>query len=201
MNSLHRALAILNFIGSREMPVSPRQIAAALHIPLSTVYRLLNILKLWELVSHAKTYGTYTVGAQSLKTANPYRRHSLPAARLRPLTEALAKECGETVAVVVCNLYETICVDIIEAERTLRCSFEAGKSNTLLRGASGKTFLAFCSPQHRNLALQMPAHRLDDTGRERLLRELAHIRRQGFGTSTGEIDEGVFGVSAPVFYR
>lgn len=90
---------------------------------------------------------------------------------------------------------------IIEAERTLRCSFEIGKSNTLLRGASGKTFLAFCAEEYRNTILHMPNIPLDTDSSQHLQQELAQIRQQGFACSTGEIDEGVFGVSAPIFYR
>lgn len=156
MNSLHRALAILNFIAGQDKPVSPKEIAAHLSIPLSTVYRLLHILKTWEMITYAQTYGTYTVGAHSLKTTDKYYRHSLPFRQLRPFMAKLSTNCKETVALLVGNLQETICVDIIEAERTLRCSFEIGKSNTLLRGASGKTFLAFCAEEYRNTIYTCP---------------------------------------------
>ncbi len=199
MNSLNRALNILSFVSAEDWPVEPQTISKALNIPLSTVYRLLAILKNWEFVTYSKQYGTYTVGAQSLKVLGQYHEHSLLVKSTEPELVWLAKQSKETVAVITNNLRETICVNMIESEQALRCSFDMGKGNTLLKGASAKTLLAFRDAAYQELVFESHEHVINDDVKVGLQQDWAQIRRQGYGLSVGEIDEGVLGVSAPIF--
>lgn len=200
MNSLNRALSILSYIANCDSSVSPQVISSSLNIPISTVYRLLAILIDWEFITFAKQYGTYTIGAQSIKTHDKYYRHSLLMKSSRQEIENLAKKTQETVAVITSNLRETICVDMIESEQALRCSFVIGQGNTLVRGASAKTLLAFRDAHYQALVFETHADQLQNNQfKAELEIELQHIQHQGYGISTSEIDTGVLGISAPIF--
>lgn len=195
MSGLNKALSILDFIASQNKPVAPKAIASALSLPLSTVYRMLHILKMWEFVAYSQVYGAYTVGAHYLKTDGKYQQSALLRHLLHEPLMNLAKNCGETVAIITANFRETICVDMVESVHTLRCSFEIGRGNTLLRGASAKTWLAFATQQQRDEVLSS----LAEQERQILLKDWQQIVQNGFGVSVGEIDAGVLGISAPLF--
>ncbi|EPL6453458.1 MULTISPECIES: IclR family transcriptional regulator [Providencia] len=200
MNSINRTLDVLSYITSCASPVTPQVISTTLDIPLSTVYRLLAILIDWEFVSHAKQYGTYCVGSQSIKNHEKYYHHSLLMEAAKLELQSLAKKTRETAAIITSNLRETICVDMIESEQALRCSFIIGRGNTLIKGASAKTLLAFHQTQYQEQVFEIHAKQLiSDVDKLKLQQDLQQIRKQGYGTSTSEIDEGVFGASAPIF--
>ncbi|MEZ2682363.1 MULTISPECIES: IclR family transcriptional regulator [Providencia] len=200
MNSINRTLDILSYITTCASPVTPQSISSALEIPLSTVYRLLTILIDWEFVSHAKQYGTYCVGSQSIKNQEKYYHHSLLMSASKQELQTLAKKTQETVAIITSNLRETICVDMIESEQALRCSFIIGRGNTLVKGASAKTLLAFRHELYQNQVLEAQTKQLTTEQQKiKLQQDLQQIRKQGYGMSVSEIDEGVLGVSAPIF--
>ncbi|WP_273803615.1 IclR family transcriptional regulator [Providencia rettgeri] len=200
MNSINRTLDVLSYITSCASPVTPQVISTTLDIPLSTVYRLLAILIDWEFVSHAKQYGTYCVGSQSIKNHEKYYHHSLLMEAAKLELQSLAKKTRETAAIITSNLRETICVDMIESEQALRCSFIIGRGNTLIKGASAKTLLAFHQTQYQEQVFEIHAKQLtSDVDKLKLQQDLQQILKQGYGTSTSEIDEGVFGASAPIF--
>ncbi len=200
MNSINRTLDILSYITTNASPVTPQAISTVLGIPLSTVYRLMTILINWEFVTYAKQYGTYTVGSQSIKTQEKYYHHSLLMNSSRIELQSLAKKTQETAAIVTSNLCETICVDMIESEQALRCSFIIGRGNTLIKGASAKTLLAFRDEQYQALVFDIYAKQLKQMGATaQLKQDLIQIRQQGYGISVSEIDAGVLGVAAPIF--
>ena len=200
MNSINRTLDILSYITSSAVPVTPQTISTALNIPLSTVYRLLTILINWEFVTYAKQYGTYTIGAQSIKTSEKYYHDSLLMSASKSDLRFLASKTQETAAIITSNLYETICVDIIESEQALRCSFIVGRGNTLVKGASAKTLLAFRDETYQELVFEIYARQFQHSeSLQQLKQSLTKIRQQGYGISVGEIDEGVLGISAPIF--
>lgn len=91
MNSINRTLDILSFVTTCASPITPQTISKELDIPISTVYRLLTILINWEFVTYSKQYGTYTVGAQSIKTQEKYYHHSLLMTSSKSELHALAK--------------------------------------------------------------------------------------------------------------
>ncbi|EJD6506498.1 IclR family transcriptional regulator [Providencia rettgeri] len=200
MNSINRTLDILSYITTSASPVTPQAISSALGIPLSTVYRLLAILINWEFVSYAKQYGTYCVGSQSIKNQEKYYHHSLLMGASKQELQKLAKKTQETVAIITSNLRETICVDMIESEQALRCSFIIGRGNTLIKGASAKTLLAFRHEQYQTHVFETHAKQLaHEQSKFKLQQDLLQIQKQGYGVSISEIDEGVLGVSAPIF--
>lgn len=89
---------------------------------------------------------------------------------------------------------------MIESEQALRCSFIIGRGNTLVKGASAKTLLAFRHELYQNQVLEAHTKQLTTEQQKiKLQQDLQQIRKQGYGMSVSEIDEGVLGVSAPIF--
>ena len=203
MKSSDRLLNILAYISNSEKAVSPKELELKLNIPISSVYRAINTLIQWEYVTHSHILGFYTLGAQSLKGRNLYQKYSFITPKVREILTKLMEQSNESAAILVSDLSHSICVEMIESKQALRCSFVPGKGGSLVRGASGKTLLAFYSKALQDKIIQQyfpdNASEAMLTDKERLYTELAHIQSQGYGRSMGEIDEGVLGICAPIF--
>lgn len=199
MKNSDRILNILSYIGNADKPVSPKEIEEKLHIPISSVYRIINTLMLWEYVTHSHILGFYTLGAQSLKGRELYEKYSLLTPSVNKILTTLMEKSHESAAIIVSDLSKSICVSMIESKQALRCSFVPGKGDILIRGASGKTLLAFYEESLREKILNQYFTAEQQAEKEALLAEIEFIKQRGYGRSVGEIDDGVLGISAPIF--
>jgi DNA-binding IclR family transcriptional regulator len=112
--------------------------------------------------------------------------------------QALAQQSHESVALVVAVNDRVICLDMVESEQSLRCSFEKGRSVPLGAGASAKCLLAHLPDAERSAMLDQQ-YGPDSAGRRAAEAEAADIRQAGFAVTAGEVDPGVWGVSVPLF--
>jgi DNA-binding IclR family transcriptional regulator len=101
------------------------------------------------------------------------------------------------VGLVVAVNGQAICLEMVDSEQSLRCSFEKGRSVPLRAGASAKCLLAHL-PEPARLAL-LATHYPEPADRQAAEAQLADIRQAGCAITAGEVDPGVWGVSAPVF--
>ncbi|HCW20743.1 MAG TPA: IclR family transcriptional regulator, partial [Achromobacter sp.] len=95
---------------------------------------------------------------------------------------------------------QAVCLDMVESQHPLRCSFTKGRGLPLARGASAKSLLAFMPQARLQTAL---AYLAAEAGVDaaRLADELETIRAQGYAVTDSEVDAGVWGVSVPIFQR
>ncbi len=198
MKNSDRILSVLSYIGNSDRPVSPKELEERLKIPISSIYRIINILILWEFLTPSHILGFYTLGAQSLKGHALYRKYSFLTPSVEKALTKLMEHSHESAAIIVSDLSQTICVSMIESKQALRCSFVPGKGGVLIKGASGKTLLAFCDEKIRSKILNQYFSKDQALEQEALVKELSIIRERGYGRSVGEIDEGVLGISAPI---
>lgn len=198
MNILERAFVVSAYVNAANAPVSPRQLVEALDIPLSTVYRIITQLKTWGYLCDSVQTGCVTSGPLFLHHGNNYARFSLLAHTAHDGLRQLAERTGETVAVIIATPVQTVCIDMVESTQRLRCSFAVGEAQSPVRGASAKTLLAWRPIAERDQVIDrlLPA----EEG-QALREELALIRARGYGQSLGEVDVGIWGVSAPLLRK
>lgn len=195
-----RVLQLLACIARYGQALSARDLADQTGLPLSTLYRHLAPLKKWGLVQEHAQSGLYEPGPLALQLAWGFDQHSWLMAQARPEIEQLVARSGESVGLLCYLNGQVICLDMQESEHALRCSFVKGRANSAVRGASAKALLAFLPEVvqqaliSENFLEQANAH-----DREQLLQQLQQIRVQRYATSENEIDQGVWGVSAPIF--
>lgn len=111
---------------------------------------------------------------------------------------------GETVALIVPDGDETVCVDVRQSAHPLLVAASIGsRSRYLHAGAVGKLMLAEWDDEAiaRFLADQAPFPRL--TARtpvtaDAIWAELRAIREKGYSVSNEEVAEGMYGIAAPV---
>lgn len=197
MQKERRLLNILSYIYSNSSPKNAKEISNALSIPLSTVYRVLRILNDWGLITNAYESDGFIAGPTSYGATQQFQQYSAIRHMFSPFLEALVKESKETAAIIVPTPHHTLCVALEESPSLLKCSFSLGGKQSLTKGASAKTILAFQEQNITNRVLQQ----LNIDQQTSLLKELHLITTRGYGLSIGEIDADVWGVSFPIMKK
>jgi IclR family KDG regulon transcriptional repressor len=111
---------------------------------------------------------------------------------------------GETVALIVPDGEDTICVDVRESAHPLLVAATVGtRSNHFHAGAVGKLFLAARDDAAIDayLAAHAPLRPLTDrtpVTAEAVRAEVRAARAQGYATSEEEVAAGMYGIAAPV---
>jgi len=191
-----RVLMVLATIARHGRPVSARELVDLTGLAQSTLYRQVAMLKRWGFV--LESAGNYAPGPISLQLALGFDHASQLVNEARFGMTKLVAESGESVGLVVAVKDQVVCLEMVESQHSLRCSFEKGRSVPLVRGASAKSLLAFMpATSARAILSNLLAGAPEEQAR--LQTELAAIRAAGYAMSEGEVDPGVWGVSAPVF--
>lgn len=190
-----RVLHVLAVLARQGRVLTASELMGQTGLARSTLYRLLVRLKRWGFV--VESDGCYAPGPLSLQLALGFDLSSHLVRQARQEMIALARQSHESVGLVVAVNDTAVCLDMVESEQSLRCSFEKGRSVPLRAGASAKCLLAYL-PEAARDALLAAQH--GTAARRRSARdELAAVRKAGYAMTAGEVDPGVWGVSAPLF--
>jgi DNA-binding IclR family transcriptional regulator len=197
-NGAERILHVLASLAHHGRAMSVKELVTHTGLAQSTLYRQIATLKRWGFVS--EDAGRYAPGPVSLQLALSFDLGSHLVEASRDAMQKLARVSQESVGLVVAVKDQAVCLDMVESSHSLRCSFEKGRAVPLKAGASAKSLLAFMD--ERRCGEILDAVFADDAdGRATLEAQLARIRADGYVVSNGEVDPGVWGVSAPVFPR
>ncbi|MBA3593889.1 MAG: IclR family transcriptional regulator [Polaromonas sp.] len=192
VSAVDRALVVLATLAQQGHPLTATELVRKTGLSQSTLYRQLHALKRWGFVLEVE--GRYAPGPLSLQLALGFDMASHLARQARQDMLVLAQQSQESVGLIVAVNGQAICIEMVESRQALRCSFEKGRSVPLEKGASAKCLLAHLPEAARDAASGTPE--LPQAGR---VAELDAIRKAGFAVSHGEVDAGVWGVSAPLF--
>ncbi|MCT7654425.1 IclR family transcriptional regulator [Oceanimonas sp. NS1] len=192
-SSQDKVFALLSALAVAPEPITARELAEQTGLPLSSTYRYLAALSRWSMVQERHS-GHYAPGPMAVQLAAGFEQHNSVLTWARPLLSELAVRTGESAALMMVSGRRALCVEMIDSSQALRCCYQKGQSQPLLRGASAKVLLAFADEGLREAALAGLAL----TPRQELESELRHIHAQGYAVSEGEMDPNIWGVSAPV---
>ncbi|AOI40476.1 IclR family transcriptional regulator [Burkholderia oklahomensis] len=193
-----RVLLVLAALASHGKAMSVKDLQGVTGLAQSTLYRQIALLKRWGFV--AEHTGHYAPGPISLQLALGFDVNSMLVEASRMEMQQLARASKESVGLVVAVKNQAMCLDRVDSEQSLRCSFEKGRAVPLKAGASAKSLLAFMAENACNEVLDS-VFAGDRAGRAAIEAELERIRAQGYAVSDSEVDPGVWGVSAPIFHR
>ncbi|MFC5521123.1 IclR family transcriptional regulator [Polaromonas jejuensis] len=191
-----RVLQVLAVLAQHGQALSATELMERTGLARSTLYRQLARLKNWGFVLESD--GHYAPGPLSLQLALGFDLASHLVRQARPDMVALAQQSHESVGLIVAVNDQAICLDMVESQQSLRCSFEKGRSVPLRAGASAKCVLAHL-PKAARAAVLDAHHGPASAERQAALDELDAICLAGFATSAGEVDPGVWGASVPLF--
>ncbi|TSH97395.1 IclR family transcriptional regulator [Verticiella sediminum] len=190
-----RLLQVLATVAQSSGALSAAELGAMTGLPKSSLYRQLARLRHWGFVQEVD--GGYAPGPMGLQLAQGFDATSHLVQEAREDMHKLVRQSGESVGLIVAVNDRAICIEMLESPQALRCSFEKGRSVALRRGATAKCLLAHL-PQARRRAV-LDAADDEPHPRDATWEELEVIRQAGYARSQSEIDEGVWGASAPIF--
>ncbi len=192
--STQRLLALLDQFSTERPTHTVEGLSEAIGVPRSTVYRLVSLLKTYELLEQAGE-SRYQLGPKAIMMGYVARSTVDLADIWRPGLEQLAAASRETALVLRRIGDAAVCVDRVECDHPVRLSFDVGKAMPLHTGAGAKVLLS-CSPAPLRDAYVEAA--VPPGHRARLRAELRAIADRGWGESHAEVDPGIWAVAAPI---
>ena len=202
VQSVERALDILELLSRSEDEVGVSEIGAGTGLAAGTVHRLLGTLALRGYVHKNARTRRYGLGLRSLTMAITTRERLAPLAL--PFLEELMRVSQESANLAILEGNAMMYIEQVSpSSRMLRSFTEPGNRVPLHSSGTGKVLLAYQPPRlidfivgRAGLTRQTAATITDPA---QLRSELRNIRRQGYAVDHGEQEEGVRCLAAPVF--
>lgn len=203
--SLQKAFRILVYMGERAPETDLGELAASLGLSKVTVHHLLNTLERFNLIERDTGTERYRLG---LKLHQLGRR----AAASRTLrTEAhgllleMSRRSRETVSLATPAPGGAVCQDRLDSPRTvISVSTPVGSFFPAHCTAAGKAILAYLSESEIEEILRRTGLRkyspFTITQPAQLKENLQLIRQRGYAVDHQELERGLSGVAAPVFF-
>lgn len=200
VQSVDRALAILEIL-EREGWVGVTTVAGELAIHKSTAFRLLATLEQRGLVEQHVETQKYRLGFTLVRLAGAVRAGLDLTRSARPVCEWLSEHTGETVNLAVLEGGEVVNIDQVNLSTSVVSVDWLGRRTGLHVTSTGKIFLAFMPERVRDEHLRDGLTRSTPhtiTDQRVLRRQLAEIRRRGWGATEQELELGLNAVAAPI---
>jgi len=187
-----RAAQVLRALEGTQQGLSLAEIASRIHLPRSTVQRIVNSLANEQFVMAASPGARVRLGPALLRLAANSRLEIADVAR--PLIRALSERLHETVDLSVLDGAEAVFIDHVVAQRRLRLVSAIGVHFPLHCTANGKAFLAALDDAHvRRLVGRSLARRTRASivTLSHLFKDLAKIRASGISYDREEHTAGI----------
>jgi DNA-binding IclR family transcriptional regulator len=120
----------------------------------------------------------------------------------RGAMDRLAEETGETVNLAVLEEYKAINIAQADGPHLVGVGDWTGWKTEPHSTANGKVLLAFAEGSFENLPLETPLKSFTErtiTKPKELRSELKRVKREGWSSTLGELEEGFNGVAVPIF--
>lgn len=207
VQSVQRALAIVEILGDHPEGLGLRDLAEAAGLAPQTVQSLVRTLQAGHWVTQEAPGHPYRIGPSCARLARSWRGGGDLAARARPFVEALAEETGEYVLLATLQQGAVIRLLEIEGNRPLRVFPPAEARSSPHTMATGKVLMAFLrEPEQQEMLRKIhdpPPSRESraPVNESELRRQLHRIRKQAFAECIEENGEGIVAVAVPVRSR
>ncbi len=203
IQALEKAIAVLEIICRADAPMRIADIARALNMNKTTVFRILQTFISLGYVGQEKDTDRYAATLKITAFSNMVLNRIEIRHIARDILRDLSQEVGDSVHLSVNENDEAVIVDKIEATAATRISFHIGRRSSLYSTGTGKVMLAGMSPdqlEHYLARTPLVAHTLATlTSPEALRAELDCIRETGIAFDREENNVGVSCVAAPVY--
>lgn len=200
VQSVDRAVTILEIL-AREGEAGVTELAGELGVHKSTAFRLVSALENRGLVAQDAQRGKYRLGMGVLRLAGATTARLDVVQESRPISQALAREVGETINVTVAAADEVLYLDQVAGPSVLQVKDWVGQRLPAHATSNGKVLLAFLPEDELAVRLAGRRERFTDrtiTGRRELEKELATVRERGYATAVDEMEFGLTAVAAPI---
>jgi DNA-binding IclR family transcriptional regulator len=199
---IEKMAEVLSVFSQARPALSLKDIAQAIGMPKTTVFRILSTLVAIDFCEFDQNTGEYSLGFGLLRLAEIRRRQANVHAVALPVMREIRNAATETVVLSVRSGEMRVHIDFVEGLHPLRRITDLGVGAPLYAGAASKVLLAGMSDEEISAYLgHTPLKAFQETTitkKAELLREIGRIREQGFSESRGELFSGGGSLAAPV---
>jgi DNA-binding IclR family transcriptional regulator len=205
MSSLKKMLSILDLFKEGQSTVSFEDIINELNVSIPTGYRYLK--ELCDAGLLAKVAGSgYIIGPKIIKLDRQISISDPIVAAGRKIMKDLVEATG--CEIYLSNIYNDEILNVhSESSPNMEAniSYSRGKPHPIYRGATSKIILAYLSKSrltkiYHDYKEEITQSGLGSTWKE-FQSKLVELKKQGYCITHGELDKGVSGIAAPVFYN
>jgi DNA-binding IclR family transcriptional regulator len=201
VRAIDRALTVLVLLAGTPTGMDASALARGAQLHVSTVFRILQTLKLRNFVVEAPG-GLYRVGSKAFEVGSSFLRSTSLQSEGQMIVERLSEETGETASLGILDSDEVFYLAIAHGQRELGIQSNVGTRHPVYCTALGKVLMADLDwPEAKALLSRIERKRMTintivNIGR--LREELLKVGSQGYALDAEERTIGVRAVGAPV---
>ena len=199
-SSLSRLLGTLGLFSTDTPSLTVEEIATRLGVPKSTAYRYIQELSKVGLL--VRLDRSITLGPRIIELDRCIRESDPVIRAAAPPMRELAEQTGLDVFLSKLYGHSIITVHTEFNDPLPHLRYGRGRPVPVPRGASAKALVAFLpAARLRRLHQELASESPDTPPWEAFYEEAQRIRREGYCRTSGELNAGKTGVSAPIFGR
>lgn len=201
IQSVERALDILDLLAEQQKPMRSVDLASKLGLNPNTTNNLLRTLCNRGYLTQT-SHRLYFPGPQCCKLGDLSDRWSELKEKVTPILKHLSGITGDCSFVGVLENFQLVCIAMSEGEGNVVVSPKQNWLNQVHCTASGKILLAYLPESERDLFIEktklkkMTSHTITDP--TSLLKELSDIRQKGYSHCRDEAAVGIATVGVPI---
>jgi IclR family transcriptional regulator, KDG regulon repressor len=203
VKSVMKALRILDTLSDGMDGLGITDLSGVLKAPKSTVHRLIVTLEAAGYVAFDPPTAKYSLGSRAARLGEQLNRQSPLLAFGAPMLERLTEECHEASHLAILQGTDVVYISHEESKEPVRISFGMGHRAPAHCTALGKVFLAGLSDseilmlyRNKKKLERMTPQTIPTV--DRLLSEIAVVRREGIGYDNEEYTTGLRCIAAPI---
>jgi len=197
IQSLARGLKILDILGQAQDGASITELAETLGVDKGSASRLVATLVNFGYAEKDEQTRRFHLGPQVVPLSRSVLARLSMREAAKPFLRQLMERTGECVHLAVPAQGKVLYVDQVESPATLRVNAQVGTLNPLHCTALGKALLAFGELDLPTTLEAFTPHTLTDPNR--LRKNLAQVRANGYAVDDEEFDLGVRCIAVPVY--
>jgi DNA-binding IclR family transcriptional regulator len=179
------------------------EISNDLNISKAVVHRILNTLRSQNYITIDPATHRYSLGPAALELGLAFLRHVDVRDIAKPMLQELSDKTQETATLSIRSGTHRLYIDQVTPSREVKMTVVLGRSFPLHAGGSSKAILAHMEADEiQSYVSEAGLESLTEstiTDPDRLMKDLARIRRLGYASSVNERQAGAASVAAPVF--
>ena len=203
VQSVARALEIMQYIGKLGGPVSLTQLGRDMGISLSTLHGILVTLKNYDFIRQDPETDKYFLGFSLVQLGNKVPESFDSKRVILHHMKELSEFYEETVHLAVLSHVEAFYLDKVEGRRTYRLTSRVGERRPLHCCAIGKAMLAYQPPDvYAEILAAMELTQATPnsiTSKDVFSKQMDQVRAQGYALDNEETEIGLCGVGAPLW--
>lgn len=203
IQSLERAFAILEEVARNREGINVADLSKAVGLHNSTTFHLVKTMAQLGYISQVRDSKRYRIGSKLFTLAAGALEENSFLALATPVLESLTRETAEAAHFAIRSGNDIVVIARTTGSGLLQMADRAGAQRPAHATALGKVLMAALDEvQIRHFLGNQPLPKFTPktiVERDKLLREIADVRRTGIAYDDGEFDEEVRCVAVPVY--